>query len=56
MKMSRDQKLSVAKKGTVSTHVVRNEVALCLMVGGNCWMISKYYPIASAPIAITKWL
>jgi hypothetical protein len=52
--VSRNQKLSVAKKGTVTTHIVRNEIALCVMVGGNTWMMSKYYPIASAPVMITK--
>jgi len=52
--VSRDQKLSVAKKGTVTTHIVRNEIALCVIVGSNTCMVTKYYPIASAPVMITK--
>jgi hypothetical protein len=52
--------LAVAKqliannKASIQVHIVRNEIALCLMHGNITWMMSKYYPLATAPKAITK--
>lgn len=52
--ISRQHRLSVAKKGKNEVHVVRGEIALCRMIGNICWTMTKYYPIESAPVFITK--
>lgn len=52
--ISRQHRLSVAKKGKNEVHVVRGEIALCRMIGNICWTMTKYYPIESAPLFITK--
>ena len=52
--ISRQHRLSVAKKGINEIHVAGNEIALCRMIGNICWTMTKYYPIESAPVFITK--
>jgi hypothetical protein len=52
--ISKSQKLAVAKKGIFEVTVVRNEIALCRIVNGVNWMMSKWYPIAYAPQMILK--
>lgn len=52
--ISQLQKVAVAKKGISEVHVLRGEIALCRIVNGVNWMMSKYYPIASAPQMILK--
>jgi len=52
--ISQSQKVAVAKKGIFEVTVVRNEIALCRIVNGVNWMMSKWYPIASAPQMILK--
>lgn len=52
--ISRERRLLIAKKGKNEVHVVRGEIALCRMIGNICWTMTKYYPIESAPLFITK--
>lgn len=60
--MNAVNKVAVAKqliannKASIKVDVVNNEVALYLAVKEGAWMISKYYPMATAPVAITKYL
>ena len=52
--VSRERRLLIARNGINEIHVAGNEIALCRMIGNICWTMTKYYPIESAPLFITK--